>query len=109
MVAASSAFVQRSNIMLARRTLLVSLVCAAASAHFATASAQVYPPRPITVVGPFPAGGPTDTVARIMSERLSASLGQRVIVENVAGAAGTIGAGRVALAPADGYVLCVGF
>ncbi len=95
--------------MLARRTMLASLVCAAVSAHIATASAQVYPTRPITMIVPFPAGGPTDTIARIMSERLSASLGQPVIVENVTGAAGTIGAGRVALATPDGYVLCVGF
>jgi tripartite-type tricarboxylate transporter receptor subunit TctC len=95
--------------MLARRTLLVSLACAAISAHGATASAQVYPTRPITLVVPFPAGGATDTIARIMSEQLSASLGQPVIVENVSGAAGTIGTGRVALAPRDGHVLCVGF
>jgi tripartite-type tricarboxylate transporter receptor subunit TctC len=95
--------------MLARRTLLVSLACAAVSGHIATASAQVYPTRPIAMVVPFPAGGPTDTIARVMSERLSASLGQPVIVENVTGAAGTIGTGRVALAAPDGYVLCVGF
>jgi tripartite-type tricarboxylate transporter receptor subunit TctC len=95
--------------MLARTSLLVSLACAAVSAHCATASAQVYPTRPITLVVPFPAGGATDTIARIMSEQLSASLGQPVIVENVTGAAGTIGAGRVAAAPPDGNVLCVGF
>lgn len=95
--------------MLARRTLLVSLVCAAVSVSIGTASAQVYPTKPITMIVPFPAGGPTDTIARLMSERLSAFLGQPVIVENVTGAAGTIGAGRVALAAPDGYVLCVGF
>ena len=95
--------------MLTRRTLLVSLVCAAVSAHIAEASAQVYPSRPITMIVPFPAGGPTDTIARIMSERLSVSLAQPVIVENVTGAAGTIGAGRVARATPDGYMLCVGF
>jgi hypothetical protein len=50
-------FVQRSNLMLARRTMLASLVCAAVSAHIATASAQVYPTRPITMIVPFPAGG----------------------------------------------------
>ena len=100
---------ERSNIMIARRTLLVSLSCAAASAHLAEASAQVYPSRPITMVVPFPAGGPTDTIARIISERMSTSLGQPVIVENVTGAAGTIGAGRVARATPDGYTLCVGF
>jgi tripartite-type tricarboxylate transporter receptor subunit TctC len=95
--------------MFARRTVLVSLACAAVSVHTATASAQDYPTRPITIVVPFPAGGPTDQIARIMSERLTASLGQPVVVENVTGAAGTIGAGRVALAAPDGYVLCVGF
>ena len=57
--------------MLARGMLLVSLVCAAVSAHIATASAQVYPTRPITMIVPFPAGGPTDAIARIMSERLT--------------------------------------
>jgi tripartite-type tricarboxylate transporter receptor subunit TctC len=95
--------------MLARRRLLASLLCATVSAHIAAASAQVYPSRPITMIVPFPAGGPTDTIARILSGRMSASLGQPVIVENVTGAAGTIGAGRVALATPDGYMLCVGF
>ena len=97
------------HIMLARRTLLVSLACAALSAHIAKASAQVYPSRPITMIVPFPAGGPTDTIARIMSERMSVSLAQPIVVENVTGAAGTIGTGRVARAAPDGYTLCVGF
>ena len=100
---------RRSIIMLTRRTLLASLAFAAVSAHIAKASAQVYPSRPITMVVPFPAGGPTDTIARIMSERMSTSLGQPVIIENVTGAAGTIGAGRVARATPDGYMLCAGF
>jgi tripartite-type tricarboxylate transporter receptor subunit TctC len=95
--------------MLARKTLLASLTYATLSIHIATASAQVFPLRPITIVVPFPAGGPTDTIARIVSEAMSASLGQPFIVENVTGAAGTIGAGRVALAAPDGYTLCVGF
>ena len=92
-----------------RRMLQVSLVFSALSAVHATAAAEVYPARSVTVVVPFPAGGPTDTIARILSERMSISLGQSFIIENVTGAAGTIGAGRVARASPDGYTLCVGF
>jgi tripartite-type tricarboxylate transporter receptor subunit TctC len=95
--------------MLTRRMLVAALTCAAISGHSAELSAQVYPSRPITIIVPFPAGGPTDTIARIVSEVMSASLAQSVIVENVTGAAGTIGAGRVARAAPDGYTLCVGF
>jgi tripartite-type tricarboxylate transporter receptor subunit TctC len=72
------------------------------------ASAQAYPVRPITLVAPFPAGGPVDTIARILGEHMRGSLGQPVIVENVAGAAGSLGVGRVALAAPDGYTLSVG-
>jgi len=61
------------------------------------------------MVVPFPAGGPTDTIARIVSERMSTSLAQPIVIENVTGAAGTIGAGRVARAAPDGYTLCAGF
>ena len=95
--------------MLTRRTLLASLAFAAVSAPIAEASAEVYPSRPITMVVPFPAGGPTDTIARIVSERMSTSLAQPIVIENVTGAAGTIGAGRVARATPDGYTLCAGF
>ena len=73
--------------------------------NIASASAQSYPSRPITMVVPFPAGGATDTIARIIAERMRTSLGQPVIVENVAGAAGSIGVGRVARAAPDGYTL----
>jgi tripartite-type tricarboxylate transporter receptor subunit TctC len=72
------------------------------------ANAQSYPSRPITVVVPFPAGGPTDTLARFLAERMRASLGQPVIIENVSGAAGSIGVGRVARATPDGYTLVIG-
>ena len=65
-------------------------------------SAQTYPARPITIIVPYPAGGPTDTIARLIGERIRASLGQTIVVENVAGAGGTIGVGRVARAPGDG-------
>jgi tripartite-type tricarboxylate transporter receptor subunit TctC len=70
--------------------------------------AQAYPTRPITVIVPFPAGGPADTVARIMSERMRTTLGQPIIVENVAGANGSLGVGRAVRAPADGYMLIAG-
>ena len=65
------------------------------------ALAQNYPSRPVTLVVPFAAGGGTDTIARILGERLRASLGQPVIVENVAGANGSIGSGRAARAVAS--------
>ena len=70
--------------------------------------AQVYPLRPITMVVPFAAGGPTDTIGRIIVERMRASLGQPVIIENVTGAAGSIGVGRVARATPDGYTIVLG-
>ncbi|MER8581363.1 tripartite tricarboxylate transporter substrate-binding protein [Mesorhizobium sp. M1423] len=69
------------------------------------AGAQTYPERTITVVVPFSAGGPTDTVTRLVAEAMSKDLGQQVIVENVGGAGGTLGAGRVANADPDGYTL----
>jgi tripartite-type tricarboxylate transporter receptor subunit TctC len=71
-------------------------------------SAQSYPSRPITIVVPFPAGGPTDTLGRVLADRMSRALGQSVIVENVTGAAGTIGAAHVAHAVPDGYTLILG-
>src|SRR5690349_1154198 len=74
----------------------------------AEAGAQSYPTRPITIVVPYPAGGPTDTLARIMSDRLKAALGQSVIVENITGAGGSIGVGHVAHAAPDGYTLALG-
>jgi tripartite-type tricarboxylate transporter receptor subunit TctC len=77
---------------------LLALACANAG----NASAQTYPVRPITIVVPFPAGGPTDTIARIMAERMRMSLGQPVLIENTTGANGSIGVGRVARSPADG-------
>jgi tripartite-type tricarboxylate transporter receptor subunit TctC len=72
------------------------------------ARAQAYPTRPITLVAPFPAGGPVDTIARILGEHMQRTLGQPCIIEDVAGAAGSIGVGRVARAAPDGYTLSVG-
>lgn len=73
-----------------------------------TAGAQGYPTRPISLVVAFSAGGPTDTIARIMAERMTRALGQTVLVENTTGAGGSIGVGRVARAAPDGYVLGIG-
>ncbi len=69
------------------------------------AQAQEYPTRNVTVIVPFTAGGPTDTVARLISEVMSRELGKQVIIENVGGAGGTLGAGRAAQASPDGYTL----
>jgi len=73
-----------------------------------TARAQTFPTRPITMVVPFAAGGPTDTIGRVVAEGMRASLGQPIIIENVTGAAGSIGVGRVARAAADGYTISIG-
>jgi tripartite-type tricarboxylate transporter receptor subunit TctC len=72
------------------------------------AAAQDYPVHPITMIVPFPAGGATDTLARFLGERLRAILGQPVIIENVGGAAGSIGVGRAVRSAADGYSLSIG-
>jgi tripartite-type tricarboxylate transporter receptor subunit TctC len=72
------------------------------------ARAQSYPSRPITIVVPFPAGGPTDALARILAEHMRTSLGQPVMIENVSGAGGSIGVGRVARAAPDGYTVSIG-
>jgi tripartite-type tricarboxylate transporter receptor subunit TctC len=91
-----------------RRMLAAGTVLATAlSLGAGNAAAQAYPDRPITIVVPAGAGGPTDTVSRLIGESMSRTLGQQVIVENVGGAGGTIGVGRVAKAPADGYTLVV--
>jgi tripartite-type tricarboxylate transporter receptor subunit TctC len=74
----------------------------------AEARAQSYPSRPITIVAPTTAGGPPDTIARILSDRMKASLGQPVIVENVTGAGGSLGVQRVARSAPDGYTVSIG-
>ncbi|MBN9234458.1 MULTISPECIES: tripartite tricarboxylate transporter substrate-binding protein [Phyllobacteriaceae] len=88
------------------KTLIASLATAAAIAMLTgSAMAESYPDRTITVIVPFSAGGPTDTVTRLVAEAMSKDLGQQVIVENVGGAGGTLGAARVADADPDGYTL----
>src|SRR5690348_12595709 len=74
----------------------------------APAFSQAYPTRPITLIVPFPAGGPTDSIARIVANRMKASLGQPIIIENVVGASGSVGVGRAVHAPPDGYTLSFG-
>jgi tripartite-type tricarboxylate transporter receptor subunit TctC len=91
-----------------RHLLFVAAAFAATLGQVAGAAAQVYPSRPITLVVPFPAGGPADAMGRILAERMRQSLGQTVVIENAPGAGGTIGVGRVARAAADGYTLVLG-
>src|ERR1700733_7378066 len=86
----------------------ISLGMIALMAASPAVSAETYPSRPITIVVPFTAGGPTHALGGTLSERMRASLGQPLIVENVTGAAGTIGVGRVARAAPDGYTVSVG-
>jgi tripartite-type tricarboxylate transporter receptor subunit TctC len=93
-----------------QRRQFLHLVAGAAAlpAISSIARAQTYPSRPITIVAPYAAGGATDTIARVMAERMKSSLGQPVIVEDVTGAGGTIAVGRVARAAPDGYTLGLG-
>jgi tripartite-type tricarboxylate transporter receptor subunit TctC len=88
------------------RKLLVAAI--ALFAGIATAHAQSYPTRQITAVVPASAGGPTDTIARIVMARAQQSLGQTVVIENIGGASGTIATGRVVRAEGDGYTLIIG-
>ena len=90
-----------------QRCLFAALVLAAC-VMAADATAQTYPARPVTLVVPFAAGGPTDAITRIVAERMRVLLGQTVIIENVTGADGSIGVGRVARAAPDGYTLSIG-
>src|SRR5262245_9824114 len=75
---------------------------------FGSATAQIYPSRPITMIVPFPAGGPTDVIGRIVAEGMRARMGQPVVIENVGGGAGSIAVGRAARATPDGYTLSLG-
>ena len=92
------------------RRALLHLAAGAAVLPTATrvANAQIFPARPVTIVVPFPAGGPADVIARLIGGRMATSLGQPVIVENVSGAGGSLGVARVARAAPDGYTLSIG-
>jgi tripartite-type tricarboxylate transporter receptor subunit TctC len=90
------------------RSSTLAVVLAAALAGAASAQGQSYPARPITIIVPFPAGGPTDTLARVLSERMRATLGQPFIIESVTGAGASIGVGRAAAAAPDGYTINIG-
>jgi tripartite-type tricarboxylate transporter receptor subunit TctC len=85
-----------------------AVVLAAMLGGIVDADAQSYPARPITVIVGYAAGGPTDTIARIVTERMKSALGQSILVENVTGASGSIGTGRVARATPDGYTISIG-
>jgi tripartite-type tricarboxylate transporter receptor subunit TctC len=86
--------------------LIVAAIALAAS--ITGASAQTYPARPITIVVPFAAGGPADAMARVFGDRMGRSLGQQVIIEDVVGAGGSVGVGRVVRAAPDGYTVGIG-
>src|SRR5262245_45983225 len=89
------------------RRLTTSLLFAFAAMMSTSAGAQ-YPAKPITIIVPFAAGGPTDVVARLVGEHMSRTLGQPVIIENVGGAGGTIGMTRAVQAQPDGYTIAIG-
>jgi len=84
--------------------VVMSMLCAVA----ASIRAQDYPSHSVTVIVPFPAGGPSDVVARIVADEMGKVLGQTLVIENVGGAGGTLGSGRVATAAPDGYTLLAG-
>ncbi|MGC2080117.1 MAG: tripartite tricarboxylate transporter substrate-binding protein [Xanthobacteraceae bacterium] len=95
---------------LARRHFLHLMTGAAVAGGYPAASALAldYPTRPITIVVPFAAGGATDVLARVLADAMGKSLGQTIIVEDVTGAAGSIGVARVVHSAPDGYTLSVG-
>jgi tripartite-type tricarboxylate transporter receptor subunit TctC len=90
------------------KTLAFAIAAAASLAGPNGAGAQAYPSRPITINVPYAAGGPLDTVVRLLADPLRAVLGQAIVIENVAGAGGSIGVGRVARAAPDGYTIGAG-
>src|SRR5882757_5175666 len=90
-----------------RRLLTVIVAALLGLGWTGIAAAQNYPTRAITMIVPFPAGGATDTLARFLAERMRGILGQPVIIENIGGAAGSIGVGRAVRSVADGYTLLI--
>jgi tripartite-type tricarboxylate transporter receptor subunit TctC len=93
---------------LRRQFLSLTVTAAASLAASRSGRAQTYPTRPITMIVPYGAGGPTDTIARILADGMREALGQPIIIENIAGASATIGVERAARAASDGYTICVG-
>ncbi len=91
-----------------RRFLQVAAGAAALPAVSRSASAQAYPSKPITLIVPYAAGGPTDSIARVLAERMRSSLGQTIVIENTTGAGGTIAVGRLARSTPDGYTIGIG-
>src|SRR5262249_51326847 len=94
-----------------RRMRLTGLAAAIAATLFATAAptlAQQFPQRPISMIVPFTAGGPTDVLARVLGQHMGQTLGQQFVIENVTGAGGSLGSARVARAAPDGYSLVMG-
>ena len=90
------------------RCVAIALAAVAVTLSASGAQADTYPSRSITVVVPYPAGGPSDVVARIVTEHMARSLGQSIVIANISGAGGTIGSSRVAAATPDGYYLLAG-
>jgi tripartite-type tricarboxylate transporter receptor subunit TctC len=93
------------TIKMLRRTVLAALPASLAAGR---ASAQAWPSKPITIIVPFAAGGPTDVMARIVGERMAKELGQQFIIDNTSGAAGTIAVGKAVRAVPDGYTISIG-
>lgn len=89
------------------KTMIRNLVCLAGLICASAASAQTYPTKPIRMIVPFAAGGPTDVIARVVAQKISESWGQQVVSENIPGAGGNTGIAMAAKAPADGYTILV--
>src|SRR5262249_40380571 len=102
----SASRVSRRDGQMKRLSIAIAAVATLTAAGSATA--QTYPARPITMLVGYAVGGPSDTIARIMADRMKVALGQPVVVENVTGAAGSIGVGRGARSAPDGYTLVMG-
>lgn len=93
--------------MTTRRRLLAAASLAGSALLTGIARAQAFPSRPVTIIVPFAAGGPSDAIARLLAQSMAVTLGQPVVIENVAGAGGTVGAARLAKAEPDGHVLLI--
>jgi tripartite-type tricarboxylate transporter receptor subunit TctC len=90
------------------KKLTIAAVTAAMLAGIVAASGQAYPSKPITIIVPFAAGGPTDALARVLADRMRQSLGQTIVIENVTGAGGTLGVARAVRSAPDGYTVSIG-